>query len=108
MSTVSTGTSSPSMWYVTPANVSACACVGRRLGADMATPPQHFDGHGNGGGTRFFVACSNAYARRSSVGSLQAIPVKLTPNGAGLALKPSGNAGVGAFGIMANGTITVG
>ena len=34
--------------------------------------------------------------------------VKLTPKGAGLASKPSGNGGVGAFGIRANGTITVG
>lgn len=31
------------------------------------------------GGTRFFVACSNAYARAISRGSLHAIPVKLTP-----------------------------
>ena len=36
------------------------------------------------------------------------MPVKLTPNGAGLASKPSGNGGVGAFGTMPNGTITVG
>lgn len=42
--------------------------------------------HGkSGGGTRFLVACSNVYASRNSVGSLHAIPVKLTPNGAGLA-----------------------
>ena len=63
--------------------------------------------YGNGA-TRFFVACSNAYASASSVGSLHAMPVKLTPNGVGFALKPSGNAGVGAFGTIANGTITVG
>ena len=43
-----------------------------------------------------------------SRGSLQARPVKLTPNGAGLALNPAGNGGVGAFGTMPNGTITVG
>ena len=60
------------------------------------------------GGVRFFVACSNEYASFSNVGSLQAIPVKLTPNGAGLALKLSGNAGVGALGTKAHGTITVG
>ena len=36
------------------------------------------------------------------------MPVKLTPNGAGFALNPAGNAGVGAFGTSANGTITVG
>ena len=60
------------------------------------------------GGTRRFVACSNAYARRNSVGSLQARPVKLTPYGASFASNFSGNAGVGAFGISANGTMTVG
>jgi len=65
--------------------------------------------HGNnGGGTRFFVACSNAYASSISFGSLHAIPVKLTPYGVGLALKPAGNAGAGAFGTNANGTMTVG
>ena len=61
-----------------------------------------------GGGTRFFVACSNAYASSISRGSLHAMPVKLTPNGAGFASKPSGNGGVGAFGTSANGTMTVG
>ena len=40
--------------------------------------------------------------------SLQAIPVKLTPNGAGLALNPFGNGGVGSFGTIAKGTMTVG
>jgi hypothetical protein len=35
--------------------------------------------YGSGGGTRFFVACSNAYAIAMSRGSLQARPVKLTP-----------------------------
>ena len=62
----------------------------------------------NGGGTRFFVACSNAYASSISFGSLHAMPVKLTPYGVGFALKPAGNAGVGAFGTNANGTMTVG
>ncbi len=36
------------------------------------------------------------------------MPVKLTPYGDGFASKPAGNAGVGAFGTSANGTITVG
>ena len=36
------------------------------------------------------------------------MPVKLTPYGAGRALNPSGNPGVGAFGTVPNGTITVG
>lgn len=62
----------------------------------------------DGGGTRFFVACSNAYASSRSRGSLQAIPVKLAPNGPGFASKPAGNAGVGSFGTSAYGTITVG
>ena len=43
-----------------------------------------------------------------SRGSLQAMPVKATPYGAALALKPSGNFCVGAFGTWPNGTITVG
>src|SRR6476660_5609307 len=62
----------------------------------------------NDGGTLRFVACSNAYASSRSFGSLQAMPVKLTPYGVGLASKPAGNAGVGAFGTNANGTMTVG
>src|SRR5262245_28378962 len=33
------------------------------------------------GGTRFLVACSNAYASSIRRGSLQAMPVKLTPYG---------------------------
>ena len=37
--------------------------------------------------------------------SLHAVPVKLTPKGAGLASKPEGAA---AFGTIPNGTITVG
>src|SRR5581483_8831788 len=43
-----------------------------------------------------------------SRGSLQALPVKLMPNGAGLAWKLSGNGGLGLFGIVPNGTMTVG
>ena len=43
-----------------------------------------------------------------SRGSLQAVPAKLTPNGEGLASKPSGNGGVAAFATVANGTMTVG
>src|SRR5687767_2238954 len=60
------------------------------------------------GGTLFLVACSKAYAMRMSVGSLQGMPVKLTPNGDGFALNDSGNGGVGAFGTNAKGTVTVG
>src|SRR5215470_6970001 len=70
----------------------------RRYGAD-------------GGGTRRFVACSNAYASSISRGSLQAKPVKPTPNGAGFAAKLSGNGGAGAsgaFGTKPNGTMIVG
>jgi hypothetical protein len=48
-----------------------------------------------GGGVRFFVACSNPYARRSRVGSLHAMPVKLTPKGCGFGSKPGGNAFAG-------------
>lgn len=66
-------------------------------------------GHGNnGGGIRLFVACSNAYPSFSRVGSLQAIPVKLTPSGADFASNFSGKAGSGAFGTSPKGTITVG
>jgi len=43
-----------------------------------------------------------------SRGSLHAIPAKLTPIGAGLALNPAGNGGVGEFATSAHGTITVG
>ena len=43
-----------------------------------------------------------------SRGSAQAMPVKLTPNGAGFASNQAGNAGVGAFGTSPNATITVG
>ncbi len=40
----------------------------------------------DGGDTRLFVAYSKAKASSMSRGSLHAVPVKLTPNGAGLAL----------------------
>ena len=62
----------------------------------------------DGGGARRFVACSNEYASSISLGSLHAMPVKPTPNGCGWALNPAGNGGSGAFGTIANGTITVG
>src|SRR5262249_62011005 len=65
--------------------------------------------YGNrGGGTRFFVACSNAYASSISLGSLQAMPVKLTPNGPGFALKLAGNGGVGVVATSADGAVTGG
>ncbi len=62
----------------------------------------------SGGGTRFLVACSKAYAISSSRGSLHARPVKLTPKGDGRASKPAGKGGVGALGTRPKGTITVG
>jgi hypothetical protein len=62
----------------------------------------------NDGATRRFVACSNANASSTRRGSLHAIPLKLTPNGAGCAMKPSGNGRVSAFGTKPKGTITVG
>src|SRR3989442_16007433 len=65
-------------------------------------------GYGNAGGTRRLVACSKAYPSSMSRGSLQAMPVKLTPNGPGFASNASGNGGKGAFGTVPNGTITVG
>src|SRR5919201_3873150 len=75
---------------------------------DLSDPPDSTT-HGNSeGATRFFVACSKAYAIDSSFGSLQARPLKLTPIGPGFALKPDGNGGVGSFGTSANGTMTVG
>ena len=43
-----------------------------------------------------------------SRGSLHAVPVKLTPYGAGSASKLSGNDDVDGFGTKPNGTITVG
>ena len=60
------------------------------------------------GGTRFFVACSNAYASSSSFGSLHCAPTNPTPNGAGLALKPGGRGGLGAFGTIPKGTAIIG
>lgn len=65
--------------------------------------------YGNcGGGMRFFVACSNAYANPTSFGSLQAAPVNPIPNGAGFASKPGGNGGVGLLGTIPNGTTRIG
>jgi hypothetical protein len=61
-----------------------------------------------GGGVRRLVACSNAYAISISRGSLHAVPVNPTPNGAGLASKPAGKGGVGALGTMPNGTTMIG
>ena len=60
------------------------------------------------GGTRRLVACSNAYPSSISRGSLQAIPVKLTPKGLGFAENPEGKGSLGPFGTAPNGTITVG
>ena len=71
-------------------------------------PIERVDYGNSGGRTRRLVACSNAYASAINRGSLHARPVKLTPNGAGRASKPAGNAGAGALGTIANGTITVG
>ena len=47
----------------------------------------------SGGAVRFFVACSNAYASAINLGSLHAVPVKLTLKGAGLGSKPAGKGG---------------
>ena len=60
------------------------------------------------GATRRLVACSKAYPNSINRGSLQAMPVKLTPNGLGFALNPDGNVSFGAFWAIPNGTITVG
>src|SRR5712691_2787120 len=69
----------------------------------------HSAGYGAlAGGTRRFVACSKAYPISINRGSLQAIPVKLTPNGLGFALNPDGKGSFGAFGAIPNGTISVG
>ena len=77
--------------------------------AGKGVAPLYPRGYGkSGGATRFFVACSNAYASSISFGSLHAPPAKLTPNGAGLALKPSGSSGLGAFGTNPKGTKTMG
>jgi hypothetical protein len=61
--------------------------VGRNVGvwATRSAPRKLAGGPGaasqrpSGGGTRFFVACSNAYAIAMRRGSLHARPVKLTP-----------------------------
>src|SRR5258707_5252757 len=60
------------------------------------------------GGTRFFVACSNAYASSISRGSLQDAPVKPTPNGPGFASNPAGNGGLGPFCTTAKRSTTIG
>jgi hypothetical protein len=60
------------------------------------------------GGTRRLVACSKAYPNSINRGSLQAMPVKLTPKGLGFALNPGGKASFGALSAIPNGTITVG
>src|SRR5262249_18722049 len=81
----------------------------RRLQPGRADGDEQRESHGKlGGGTRRLVAASNAYASSIRRGSLQAIPVKLTPNGAGWALNTSGMGGLTVFGTSANGTITVG
>jgi hypothetical protein len=61
--------------------------VGKRVA------PLYPRGYGNSGGaTRFFVACSNAYASPISFGSLHAVPVNVTLNGDGFGSNPAGNA----------------
>jgi hypothetical protein len=77
--------------------------------AATAPPPRR---HGNSGGdTRFFVACSNAYASSISFGSLHAVPVNVTLNGEGFGSNPAGDA-LGpcpaGTGTKANGTVTDG
>ena len=64
--------------------------------------------YGNrGGAIRFFVACSNAYANAINLGSLHAVPVKLTLKGTGFGSNPVGNPA--AFtGTKPYGTVTVG
>src|SRR5215468_6785534 len=78
----------------------------------VSSRSQAIGGQGNNGGVdRFFVACSNAYASSINFGSLHAVPVKLTLNGAGRGSKPSGKA-VGPVpidtGTKPQGTVTVG
>ena len=52
----------------------------RKSGNSFAVGREVFLAYGiPGGGTRRFVACSNAYASAISCGSLHAPPVKLTP-----------------------------
>ena len=62
----------------------------------------------SGGGTRRFVACSNAYASAINFGSLHDAPVNPTPNGPGFASNPGGSDGVGEFGTRAKGTTMIG
>src|SRR5207237_5382055 len=61
-----------------------------------------------GGGNRRCVACSNAYARPISRGSLKARPEKVTPAGPSCALKPTGNDGVTTFWNVPPGTTMLG
>src|SRR5437667_12780468 len=74
----------------------------------MAAASPSGRGYGNAGGTRRLVACSKAYPSSMSRGSLQAMPVTLTPKATGFASNASGIGGKGAFGTIPNGTITVG
>ena len=76
--------------------------------ASLSNPAGKGNQGAEGGGTRRFVACSKAYASSMRRGSAHDIAVKLTPYGAGRALNPGGNDGVGAFGTKPNGTMTVG
>jgi len=85
--------------YTETKTVFTSACAERSTTVSMR-PQSSF------GGTRRFVACSNAYAISMSRGSLQAVPVKLTPIGDGFASKPAG--AFGAFRTMPNGTMIVG
>jgi len=57
------------------------AGVGTNVAFEVRKPVRRAaNGQGNwDGGTRFFVACSNAYASSISRGSLHPMPVKLTP-----------------------------
>ena len=61
--------------------------------AGKGVAPRYPRGYGkSGGATRFFVACSNAYASPISFGSLHAVPVNVTLNGDGFGSNPAGNA----------------
>ena len=64
----------------------------RRVGESMSGAATAVHGK-SGGAIRFFVACSKAYASAINLGSLHAVPVKLTLNGAGLGSKPAGKGG---------------
>src|SRR6516225_2874418 len=61
-----------------------------------------------GGGTRWCVACSNAYARAISRGSLKARPENVTPAGPGSALNPAGKGGLTTLSKKPPGTTTLG